>query len=856
MIPLRSIAAGDRERVGGKALQLARLAEAGLPVPDAVVLPTGAFRDALASAGLLALAQRVVGDPGEAATLRERLIGLTLPPPLAAQVVAAARTLGGRLAVRSSAVDEDGASRSFAGQHATALGLFPEEVPAAVVRCWASLYEPRALAYRGARGPAPGALAVLIQRMVDPDCSGVMFTVDPLSGSWREMVVEAVWGLGEGLVSGQLAPHAWVVRRPRRLPRGIERVAARVRLQVVEEQVHELPERFVAGPAGVVREPVPADRRRRPTLERPAVRRLCRLGLRVERVLGEPQDVEWVRDRDGELFVLQARPITASGPPARSDVVLWTRRFVGERWPEPATPLGWSILRPLLEWFVAYPEVQDRFLGGGPALKLVHGRPYVNATVFRHLAFKLPGSPPPAFMLELVPPDEERAWRKRFAVAPDLAVYAAIFRSTFQERRWRRFRFNPFTNHLEWDRFQAKLEADLARFSPPPDTPEGLVARVNAHEDLVREYVGVHVCSLLFANLSWQLLDGALAGWLPERRADLLEGLATCPPGNLTVETNAALHALARTATDADLDALASGAPPSAAFAEGSGAFLARFGHRSEASWELMSPRWRRHPERLVPLLRAQRRVEAPDRRAELQEERHRAALAELRATLSGPRLTLTELLVHYTRRYLLLRENQRFWFDRLLASMQDTLLGLGAWAVAKGWLDAPEDVAFVTWPELQALVAGGLPPEGLRATVAKRRAEREADAALDPPTFLLGADVPEPAPDALRLQGLGISPGRARGRVRVLRTLADGQRLEPGEVLVTRAVDPAWTPLFLTAGAVVLELGSVLSHGAVVAREYRVPAVVNIDGAMRRLADGQEVTVDGTRGVVWVHVE
>jgi pyruvate,water dikinase len=458
-------------------------------------------------------------------------------------------------------------------------------------------------------------------------------------------------------------------------------------------------------------------------------------------------------------------------------------------------------------------------------------------------------------MLELVPPDEERAWRKRFAVAPDLGVYASILRTTWDERRWRRFRFNPLTNHLEWDRFQAKLEAELKRLADRPSAPGALVARVHAHEDLVREYVGVHVCSLLFANLSWQLLDGALASWLPERRVDLMEGLAVCPSGNLTVETNAALHALARAATDEDLDALARGEvrPP---FADRLGSFLERFGHRSEASWELMSARWRRHPERLVPLLRAQRRIDAepPEDRARRQEERHGQALAELRSALSGPRLTTAELLVHYTRRYLLLRENQRFWFDRLLSSMQDTLLALGGWAVAGDVLDEAEDVAFLTWPELQGLVAGTLPPEGVRATVERRRAERDADAREEPPTFLHGDAVPEPLPDTPRLQGLGISPGRARGRVRVVRTVDEGSKLEPGDVLVTRAVDPGWTPLFLTASAVVLELGSVLSHGAVVAREYRVPAVVNIEGATKRLRDGQEVTVDGTRGVVWVH--
>ena len=154
----------------------------------------------------------------------------------------------------------------------------------------------------------------------------------------------------------------------------------------------------------------------------------------------------------------------------------------------------------------------------------------------------------------------------------------------------------------------------------------------------------------------------------------------------------------------------------------------------------------------------------------------------------------------------------------------------------------------------MQGIVSGSLTTEPVAGWVSRRRAQREADAAIDPPVFLVG-DQPGTLDDAGgRLQGLGISPGRVRGRVRIVHRLADGQKLQAGEILVTRAVDPGWTPLFTAAAGLLLEMGSVLSHGAVVAREYKIPAVVNIDGVMRRLRDGDEVTLDGTRGVVWVH--
>jgi rifampicin phosphotransferase len=843
---------------------------AGVSVPEGFVIPATAFREAMWRSGLLPLAERVArtGEPAATAQLREAVARVSLPTEVTDAWAAAAGALGPSLAVRSSGVDEDGAARSFAGQHATLLGVAPDAVADAVRACWVSLYAERALAYRGG-GPAPGALAVVVQRLVRAEVSGVMFTINPTSGSWREMVVEAVWGLGEALVSGRIAPHWYLVRRPRDLPRAVARVAERVRLQIVDRDLPALPERFVARDdgQGVEVAPTPPSLRGRATLDASAVRRLCRLGLRIERAMGGPQDVEWVREAGGAFLVLQSRPITATGTP-RGERVLWTRRFLGERWPEPATPLGWSLIAPVLEWLVAYPETQARLLGGGPPLKLIHGRPYVNATVFRHLAFKLPGAPPLSFMLELVPPEEERAWRQRFAVAPDLSVYASIFRTTFAERRWERFRWNPFTNAREWDAFELRLRAALPELGAPleapgfsaldgPLGPGDAVARVEAHLSWVREYAGIHICSLLFANLWFQLLDGALAGWLPERHHELLDALATSPVGNKTVEANLALHALAHRATEGDLAALAEGRPLSPGFAEALAGFLERYGHRSEASWELMSPRWRRQPARLVPLLRATRTGGAgPETRAATQLARYEAAQAELERSLSGSRLAVVRACASWARRYLLLRENQRFWFDQLLASLQETLLWLGGWAVERGVLAEAEDVAMLSWDELRRL-AEGEESEELPAWVAARRAQRAADAAVDPPTFLLGDDATttEAVDVAVgRLRGLGISAGRVRGPVRVVRTLQEGHDLAAGEILVARSVDPAWTPLFLTASGVVLELGSMLSHGAVVAREYRLPAVVNIDGATSRLRTGDEVTVDGTRGIVWVH--
>lgn len=858
LLELADLTPRDRARVGGKVLPLARLAADGLPVPPAVVLPTDAFRRVLDLAGLTVDADRVHrdADPRAAARIRAHLLSAPLPEWLSAPLKNVVRRLGGRVAVRSSGVDEDGRQRSYAGQHHTSLSVRPDGVDAAVRQCWASLYGERALAYRGRGGPAPGAMAVLIQALVEPHVAGVLFTINPMTGSWREMTVEATWGLAEGLVSGQVAPHWYLVRRPRKTPRPVQRMLARVRLQRVQEDVHPIDRRWVSDAEGNVRvEPVPGSLADRPTLPPHELRRVCRMGLRVEAHLGEPQDVEWALDANGRLWLLQARPVTTGQEPRARRDVLWTRRFLGERFPEPVTPLAWSLIHPVLDHFIAYPDVQRRYLGGGPALRLIDHRPYLNATVFSHLAFKLPGMPAPRFMLELLPPDEVDAFRRRFAFMPDASVYGAILRTTARERRWERFAWNPFTNPDAWDRTEAELVAALPGVSRTPVSERDAIRLVGDQLDLLRDYVGVHVCSLLFANLFDQVLEGLLASWAPEEAADLREALASTPPGNKTLEVNRALVRLATEALPDDLERLEQGVAEGPFDAE-LRAFLSRYGHRSHASWDVMAPRWRDAPENLLPLLRAYRHGEEdPDDRAASAARAFEVARERVQELFDDSwRGGVLDRVITLLRRYMLLRENQRFRFEQLQLAQQDTLSWLGASLEARGLLPAGDDIRFLTWAEVQGMVEGALDGTDVPTWVERRRESWTASFDADPPPFLRG-DEALPALDlASRLRGHGISPGRVTGRVRVVRTLADGDALQPGEILVAPAVDPGWTPLFLTAGGVILELGSRLSHGAVIAREYRVPGVVNVDGAVSTLRDGQEVTVDGTRGLVFVH--
>ncbi len=854
---------------------LARMAERGLPVPAGVVIPVEAFQDFLRHNGLWKSARRLgrLPDPQRARALRAAVLAAPLPPALAAALRAQAPGLGPELVVRSSGVDEDAGDQSFAGLFRTEIGVRPGDgLERAVLACWASAFDDRVLAYtrqaegrpglrrqlREGRADGPG-MALVVQRLVRARISGVTFSVNAMTGSWRQMTVEACWGLGEALVGGHVVPDHYLVQRPRRLPDPLQRLAARLRLEPLERSVQPQERELVLAADGVEWRAVPASLQQSPKLDDDMLLRLCRLALRAEAMGGCPQDVEWAVDALGEPWLVQSRPITTSPTPNRSACTLWTRRFIGERWSEPATPLGWSLVRPLLEHFIAYPRTTRAWLGGEPALRLVDGAPYINATVFRHLAFKLPGLPPPRFVMDMLPPDEERAWLTRFAGAPGVRVYAAILQETFEERRWRRFRWNPLTNHKAWDRLERLLEREVPRqVSPPPaaSDPVQALERARAGMELARGYVKVHVTSLLFANLWYQVVEGLLAVWLGPGSERLAGEVLRCPEHNLTIVTHHDLWLLAQRARElgADLSAMpAPGSPFAAALAP----FLARHGHRSDASWEIMSPRWDERPERVLALLRHSIEAGEADPRVRAHElsQQGERALERLLARVDHPlRRATVRYLVQLTRRYLLLRENQRYHFDRLLYAVKRNYLVIGRWAVERGALARAEDIRFLEADQVEALVAGRLEAEPCRAEAERRSARFARQLQRSPPDFLVEDEPVLAEQGGRRLTGLGTSPGVARGPVRVVADMEGAQRLRPGEILVARAVDPGWTPLFPVIAGLVLELGSQLSHGAVVAREYELPMVVNVRGATQQLQDGQEVVVDGARGLVWVH--
>ena len=838
---LDEVGLDDLPSVGAKAARLGEARRHGLPVPDGFCVTVAAYRAAVGARGA------VGGPPG------------ALPQDVAEAIAAAyQRLVRDRpvpVAVRSSALGEDLPEASFAGQAATWLNVQGfQALEQAVLACWASLWSPGAVAYRARVGAdAPdAAMAVLVQVQVPCEASGVAFSQDPL-GAGDAVLIEAAWGMGQGVVGGEGAVDRWWLDRatlaPVREP------------QVARKEVQWLP---AAGPeGGLRREPVPPHLREVPALTPAQAEAVAALALRLEALFGAPQDVEfgfW----NGDLVLLQSRPVTAgvdpffeSGPadPGR----LWTAGFVNERFPQPVSPLGWTLVRSLLEDLafrqpLAYLGVHD--LDGQEITRLHRGHPYVDVRVFQHIYKVFPDALLPEDAARFFPRGEVALRRKvaRPRGLWDPALWASLGRVLLRDR----YLWSPWHNYAQWMAFEERCtqcldalarDLDQALGRPAQERPRALWAVVEAGQDLSRELLAIHRWSLTLADVLYTLLRRAclrLAG--PARGAELAAALVA-DVETVSFQMNRALEDLAACCQEeGGTEALRGGGRAAQALAQ----FLGQYGHRSY-SLDLYVPPFGEEPSQVVALVAGllEGGPPRPGDRERLPWERHLRGLRAWKAAF-------LRMLAGLARRYVWLREEQRFVWQRILALQRRALLEMGrAWAEG-GLLPTAERVFFATLEEVRQAALGERPLDAPRLARRWRTFQRlcQDDARLPPsvayPPFLRGQEpLEETDGPALGLAGVVVSPGLVQGPVRVVRSPADLARVRPGDILVAPALDPGWTPIFARVAGLILESGGQLSHGAVVAREYGLPALVGVAGATHLLPEGSVVVLDAHNGRV-----
>jgi phosphohistidine swiveling domain-containing protein len=879
--------------VGGKALNLGKLVTAGFPVPAGFCLTTDAYHLAVPP-GLQELAARLDGVPAGtsgsgapgAGTAAAELDGLpararaligaaAVPPGVEASVRAAYAALGAQpaVAVRSSATAEDLPFASFAGQQDSYTGVTGSDaVVDAVRRCWASLWSDRAVAYRSANGISHRevGLAVVVQVMVDAATAGVLFTANPVTGTRTETVINASPGPGQAVVSGAVNPDQFTLH--------------------------------TASATVLRRVPGDDDPERWWSLDDAELAALTKLGDAVQRLFGTPQDLEWVLDAAGKAWLTQSRPITSlypledplspgtpaigGGPAGETRVYLCGTLLQGLT--RPLTPLGLVALslarndkgprqyvNPGLRMFVDLTAVTQNTWGRRyltQVLPLADGRsaaliPELLADprfAVRDRSRKAPARAAPATPEpRALRARKRRAWQPGKETAGNLGMVVGLIPAMLGAA------VRPEAVLRRAEAYGRRLETELVL--PEPATA---LHRLDYAEQVLRRTVngliqatlpGPSVGYIMLA-VARRLLRGIAA---PRELEAVLRGL----PHNVTTEMDLQLWQLAADigADQASRDAFLAQEPATltaayragllpAAAQEGVRTFLARYGHRAVAEIDLGMPRWSEQPDHILGMisnyLRVQDPEQAPDRQfrraAEHAEERIRS-LVDRAGARGRWRARALELCLRRVRELSGLRELPKFHIVQILGEMHRQLLLVGAELVRADVVEDAGDVFFLDFDELRV----GLRGAGMRSLVTSRR--RLYDVELRRrhiPRVLLSdgtdleAAVMAKAPPYGALTGTPASAGTATGRVRVI-TDPVGARLEPGEILVVPSTDPGWTPLFLTAGALVMEMGGVISHGAVVAREYGIPAVVGVPDATTRLHTGQSVTVDGAAGTV-----
>jgi pyruvate,water dikinase len=831
--PVPLAAARDAARFGAKAAGQARLAACGLAVPGGVVVGDDVRRAYLARRGL---------DELDAAGL----CAAALPADLLQALLAACAPLARPLIVRSSGLGEDSAAASFAGLLESIGGVTSDAALERALRaCWAARGAQRVRAYEARRGVRLAGLAVLVQEEVRAAFAGVLFTRDPTRPDARGALVEYVDGPGTALVTGRVTPGRFGLREDgalheqQRLARGADPAPL-----------------FAAGEA------------------------LRDAAQRARAELGGEQDLEWVLDGAGRLFVVQARPITALAPARPS--VAWTNANVDENFPTPITPLQYAVA---VTGYTHYFAGLARALGVPararaalePALaRLVgahEGRLYYQLT---HVHAVLRAAPGGAFLAgafndftgaqgfpeELPSGGAGRGGRARRAAG-------ALVTGARAGLAWARL-------EQRVARFERRVAAYAARTAPAALAALDRVELGRALAGFVRirrhEWTDAGLAdaaAMVSHGLLLRLLSSGLADGDPRAAAgELLQGLdvvSAAPAAGLwelarAARADAELEALVRAGDDALALAAVRERPRHARFAAALDEWLALHGHRCSGELVLTVESYADDPPRVFALLRAYLDATGPApaaARAARALERT-AALARVRARLAGWRRPALGPLARACARAVGLRERARARQALLYRRLRAVGLALGGALVREGLLAEQSDAFYLTLEELADLAAGtALQPRGAARVAAVRRAEHARQACARPPgAFTLpegeawSGDGPDDAA-APRLAGTGACAGIVTGRAVVLADVSEADVLRPGDVLVTRQTDPGWAPLFPLIAGLVVERGGLLSHGAILAREYGLPTVVGVPGATRAIVTGRTIRVDGGRGHV-----
>ena len=875
----------ESSEIGNKASNLIKLKQNGMNVPDGIILKSDAYNSFIIKnhlSDLISDFELKIKDEDlfcrDSKIIREAIENGKIPEEIIDQLKSYSPLFDAPVAIRSSGNLEDLTKASFAGQYDTFLNVIGlEQVLLHIKKCYASVWNERAIVYRKNNKISYKNinLAIIIQKMVNAKSSGVLFTCNPLTSDKNEIVIESNFGLGESIVSGIVTPDEYILNREKENKISIQTTRIGNKLFTIR------PKRDM----GVERLPSSEDLIEESSLSNKQLYQLASLGIKIEEILKNfPQDIEWAIDDDNILHILQSRPITSFNIKSDAKQVLWSRGYSDDYWNDNTTPLFFELLGVQLTKVVnmelnsimGYKEIDAQLL------KLFKGHVYFNLSVLKKkVEYEIPPFMRNKDILNYFPNGFGPYGKNTIKNLPfHLKDYifaqirikfhdpnGAMSRTAEVYDNWTRNVFSPFCK---------KFDDRLVAIKKNPDKhklyklSEELNEVMISHFRLVRYGIPIHNIGM---NLLTQYLLNRFLG--PKVTLKLFPILISGLKHKLT-ETNDQIHQLAFLIDQSehlkgiflnnDINQIndilqRDQSQETKLFLIKFKNFLEEYGHRGFTR-EPYYPRWHEEPSLIFAVIKSllsgnfNFTENLKEEQAKIREKFEKYVESKIRNLSFGflKWIFLSRILKN-SRKYIIFRENQRFNLDSWISRIRMLYLELGQILMEEGLLEEKENIFFLFLKEIQELIMNKNGYFKLKKKLKKRIDNYKKYENILPPKFLLGSkefdDVQEYNKESKIFKGIPASYGIITGPVHILTDITQISTIQSGEILIVPRTDPGWTPIFSKIGGLITETGGILSHGAVVSREYGIPAVTNVTKATKLFQDNQIVYLNGYNGII-----
>jgi phosphoenolpyruvate synthase/pyruvate phosphate dikinase len=852
--------AANKAGIGGKAKNLFVLKKLGFRVPKFIVIPFESFEECLIDEN---------SPENDASRTRQ----ISLSPQFIENLIDNFADVQ-CFAVRSSAIEEDGENFSFAGQFESFLFVTKNQLPEKIKQVWTSGFSARVNEYRTHHNlPESQGIAVIVQEMIDASISGVAFGIHPVTGNPDQKLINAVFGLGEGLVSGELNADSFLVENGR-----------------IKEELTSKPYQIVGDhdSGGIKKKAVEDSRQNISTLDGDAIQEICNSLDKLQNHLEKPQDIEFAI-RDNQLFLLQTRPVTRFYSPTRStgNYILWDNSNIIESYPGVTTPLTFSFISKSYEiaykLFSSYLGVSDKVIMENErvfahTLGFINGRVYYNLKTWHHMLAMLPGySINARFMEKMMGVKEQFDIPESYRLSKGKAWWSigkmavnmySRFRSLPQKRKEFVTLLNKTIAHYKHIDYSEKTINELVELY------------LNFEQSLLNEWKAP-LLNDFFAMIWFGMLQKnceKFSAENPNLHNDLLCGssdIISVEPVHRSIAlathigSNPVLKELFTKNSEAVIwnKLKSDSAAPFSEIRKQIDSYIADFGERCVGELKLETVSYTQDPARFVRVLKSyvESGVSKDQFSGKTENELRSNAEMIINQTLSNSpfqRWKFNKILSN-ARELVSARENLRYERTRAFGIVREIFSALGVAFHREHIIENERDIFYLTKDEILAYVEGTAVSQDFKGLISFRKKEFQKFTSMEPPSerfatfgpvyqgndFFSNSRVEIPEGD---LKGIGCSPGIVRGKVRVVMDPHETHALN-GDILVTTSTDPGWVTLFTSASGIIVERGSLLSHSAIVSREMGKPCIVAVTGLLKKLKTGDQIEMNGSTGTIRV---